>query len=175
VRIHYNTGMSDTVQIRDAVADDIPALQEIYNHYILNTTVTFDIEPVSLENRMRWFSHYAPGSRHQLLVAVKGSTPVGYATSSIFREKAAYATSVESSIYIHPGHTGEGIGHRLYARLLQNLLRTAVHRVYACITLPNPVSVSLHCKLGFVTVGVFREAGYKFSEYRDVQWMELAL
>jgi len=167
--------MSATVTIRHAAADDIPALQEIYNHYILNTTMTFDLEPVSLENRMRWFSHYAPGSRHQLLVAVKGSTPVGYASSSIFREKAAYATSVESSIYIHPDHTGEGTGHRLYTTLMENLQQTDVHRVYACITLPNPVSISLHRKLGFMPVGIFREAGYKFNEYRDVQWMEKAL
>src|SRR5262245_27829826 len=89
--------------IRPATADDLPALTEIYNHYVVNTGVTFDLAVFTPEQRRPWFDAHAGGGRHRLLVAVAADgTPLGYATTSRWRPKAAYDTTVEASIYCHP-------------------------------------------------------------------------
>ncbi|MBN2860697.1 MAG: N-acetyltransferase [Sphaerochaetaceae bacterium] len=167
--------MKDRSIYRYAEERDLPALTEIYNYYILNSTATFDVNPVSIEQRRIWFSHYAPDSRYKLIVAEHEEQIIGYTSTSKFREKEAYAQSVESSIYIHPEHQKKGLGAALYARLFEALKDTDVHRVFACITLPNEASIALHTRFGFQQVGRFSEAGYKFGEYRDVLWMEKAL
>ena len=97
---------------------------------------------------------------------------VGYASSSVFRPKAAYETSVETSVYVDPGWTGRGVGSRLYERLFAALEQEDVHRAYAGITLPNSGSVALHERFGFTLVGVFTHAGRKFGRYWDVAWYE---
>ena len=167
--------MNKHVIIRYARLDDAQDITEIYNHYIEHTTITFDLEPFSLENRIAWIEHHDPKSRHRLLVAEIGGSVVGYACSSKFRDKAAYDTSVETSVYLHPAHTGCGLGTILYQRLFEALEETDIHRVYACITVPNETSVHLHTKFGFTHVGVFTESGFKFGKYLDIQWMEKAL
>jgi len=171
----YDENMKDRSIYRYAEERDLPALTEIYNHYILNSTATFDLNPVSIDQRRIWFSHYAPESRYKLIVAEHEEEIIGYTSTSKFREKEAYAQSVESSIYIHPDHQKKGLGAALYTKLFEALSDTDVHRVFACITLPNKASIALHTRFGFIQVGRFSEAGYKFGEYRDVLWMEKAL
>ncbi|MGZ4241030.1 MAG: N-acetyltransferase family protein, partial [Actinomycetota bacterium] len=83
--------------VRPAVADDIPRLTEIYNHYVESSQATFDVEPVTIEQRREWFSHYSSTGPHRLLVAVD-VVVVGFASSSPFRARAAYATSIETSV-----------------------------------------------------------------------------
>lgn len=156
------------VLVRDAVLDDVPALTEIYNHYIRTTAVTFDLEPWTVEARTEWFHHYAPTGPHRLLVAVDGERVVGYASSSPFAVKAAYATTVETSVYLAPDATGSGIGTALYGRLFADLEGEDLHRAHAGITLPNPGSVALHRRFGFTEVGVYTEVGRKFGTYHDV-------
>lgn len=161
--------------IRHAELSDLPRLTELYNHYVATTPITFDLVPVTLEERRRWFDHYRDAGRHQLFVALAEPTfgePVGYASSSPFRPKAAYETSVETSVYIDPGWTHRGIGRKLYEHLLAALEKEDVHRAYAGITLPNAASVALHERLGFVCVGTFSHAGRKFGRYWDVAWYE---
>lgn len=167
--------MKEICTYRYAAPQDIPALTEIYNHYILHTAATFDLNPVTVENRKEWFSHYLPESRYKLIVADYQGVVIGYASSSKFREKEAYAKSVESSIYMHPEHAKKGIGSSLYGRLFEELSTTDVHRIYACITIPNPQSIALHHRFEFKEVGRFSEAGYKFESYRDILWMEKSL
>ncbi|MEO0869641.1 MAG: N-acetyltransferase family protein, partial [Cyanobacteria bacterium J06642_11] len=99
----------------------------------------------------------------------------GYATSSKFSQKAAYDTSVETSIYLLPDAQGQGLGTRLYETLFESLADADVHRAYAGITLPNPASVALHQKLGFHSAGRYREVGRKFDQYWDVEWFEKSL
>ncbi|MEM7065186.1 MAG: N-acetyltransferase family protein [Cyanobacteria bacterium P01_B01_bin.77] len=155
---------------------DLAPLTDIYNDYILNTTITFDIEPYTLERRREhWWCHYAPQGRHRLLVAEQDQVVVGYATSSRFRTKAAYDTSVETSIYLAPQSQGQGIGTQLYQALFRALANEDVHRAYAGITLPNPGSIVLHQKFGFHSVGHYREVGRKFERYWDVEWFEKSL
>ncbi len=101
---------------------------------------------------------------------------IGYASSTRFKEKAAYARSVETTIYLDPDWTGKGIGARLYAKLLDALeAEPKVHRAYGGVALPNPASIALHEALGFEKVATYHEVGYKFDRYYDVCWFEKAL
>jgi phosphinothricin acetyltransferase len=161
------------VLIRPAARDDLTALNEIYNHYVRATHVTFDVEPWSLARREEWFEHYGPAGRHRVFVAATDAGAVaGYASSSPYRPKPAYDTSVEVSAYLAPEATGHGAGTRLYAALLGALEGEDVHRAYAGIALPNAASVALHERCGFVHVGLFTEQGRKFGRYWDVAWYE---
>lgn len=162
-------------QIRYAEQSDLPALTEIYNHYVLHTAATFDIEPFDVSARQAWFEHYSKTGAHRLLVAVDGGHVVGYASSSRFRPKPAYDTSVEVTIYLHPKATGGGVGTALYERLFSELKDESLHRAYAGIAVPNPASVALHRKFGFTDVGTLTQAGRKFDQWWDVLWMECAI
>lgn len=161
--------------IRPIVQDDLPALLAIYNHYIETTAVTFDLEPKTLEQRQAWLDSFSPSGRHQCFVAVKDSVAVGWACSGKFREKAAYDTTVETSIYVAAKETGQGLGRKLYGALFEALATEDVHRAIGCLTIPNESSVALHVKLGFAHVGDFHEVGRKFGRFWDVTWYEKAL
>jgi len=164
-----------TLAVRAGIVSDVPALTAIYNHYVETSPSTFDVEPVSLDARLEWFRHYAESGPYRLVVAEQDGRPVGYATSSRFREKQAYRSSVETSIYVHPDARGGGIGRRLYDALFAALAGEPVHRAYAGITLPNPASVALHLGVGFREVGTYDEVGYKLGRYWSVQWFEKRL
>jgi phosphinothricin acetyltransferase len=160
------------VAIRRGAGDDLPALTELYNHYVRETAITFDVEPFTLETRRPWFEQFAAQGRHQLFVAERGGRVLGYACAMRFRLKAAYLPSVETSVYLRPEAHGRGLGTRLYAALFGALAGEDVHRAYAGITLPNPASVALHARFGFRACGTFREVGRKFGSWWDVTWME---
>ena len=97
---------------------------------------------------------------------------VGFASSSRFRPKPAYETSVETSVYLAPDSVGRGAGTRLYEGLFKALEGEDVHRAYAGIALPNPASIGLHERFGFKRVAHFTEQGRKFGRYWDVAWYE---
>ncbi|MEO8302116.1 MAG: N-acetyltransferase family protein [Rhizomicrobium sp.] len=159
--------MSD-VAIRRVEQGDLAALLEIYNHYVRETPVTFDIEPRTLEQRQAWLDGFAPTGRYQCFVAVKDGRPVGWASSHCYKERAAYDTTIASSIYLAPDMTGQGLGRRLYAALFDALKSEDIHRVFGGITMPNEASVRLHLAFGFEPVGVYREVGRKFGRFWDV-------
>ena len=163
------------VQVRQATAGDLDAINEIYNHYVVETHFTFDDEPMTAEARREWFSHYGTEGRHRVFVATDGDGVIGYASSSRFRPKSGYLTSVETSIYLAPDAVGIGAGSRLYSALLKSLEREDLHRAYAGIALPNPPSVALHEKFGFKRVAHYSEQGRKFGRYWDVDWFERPL
>jgi phosphinothricin acetyltransferase len=165
----------ENLDIRPAVADDLPALTELYNHYIATTPVTFDLEPWTVDQRRAWFEHYAETGRHRLLVAYEDGVLAGYASTSPLAVKAAYQTSVEVSVYLAAGHEGRGIGTTLYEALFAAIADEDVHRAHAGITLPNPASVALHKRFGFEEVGVYDEVGRKFGRYHDVLRMQRRL
>ena len=158
------------IEIRRVVQDDLPALLAIYNHYIVHTPVTFDIEPRTLEQRQAWLDGFAPSGRHQCFVAEREGRAIGWVCSGRFKEKAAYHTSVETSIYLAPGEVGKGLGRRLYRTLFEALAGEDVHRAFGGITLPNDASVGLHLAMGFSHVGTYREVGRKFGRFWDVAW-----
>ena len=162
--------------IRAATLDDLPALTDIYNHYVVNTTITFDLRPFAPEERRAWFDDHAPTGRHRLIVAVDDDGALlGYATTSRWRPKAAYDTTVEASVYCRSNSTGRGCGTRLYEALFESIAAEDVYRIVAGVSLPNPASIKLHEKFGFRPVGVFPGVGRKFNKYWDVAWFERPL
>ncbi len=166
--------MSDII-IRHAEPRDLPALLDIYNHYIVNTPITFDIEPRTLEQRRQWLDLFARAGRHQCFVAARGEAAIGWACSGRFKDRAAYDTSVETSIYLAPDEHGKGLGRRLYAALFEALKGEDVHRAFGGITQPNEASVGLHRAMGFAPVGTYKEVGRKFGRFWDVAWFERPL
>jgi len=160
------------IRIRPAARPDLERLTEIYNHYVVNTPVTFDIEPYTVERREPWFGQFGTSGRHRLLVAEIDGRVAGYVGSMRWRPKAAYDTTVETTIYCAPEAVGNGIGQRLYAALFDVLRGEDVHRLVAGYTMPNAATAALHARFGFKTVGVFSEVGRKFGKYWDVCWTE---
>ena len=159
--------------MRAGRSDDLPALTEIYNHYVEHTHVTFDLEPFTVDERREWFGHYAETGRHRLLVAETADGVVlGYATSGRFRDKPAYGPSVETTVYCSTAAIGQGAGSALYAALFDALRGEDVHRAYAGVALPNDASLALHRRFGFTEIGTFREVGRKFDKWWDVTWLE---
>lgn len=163
------------LRIREAAIQDLPRLTEIYNHYVRETAITFDIEEYTVETRRSWYDEHAPEGRHQLLVAEQGGEVMGYVATGPFRAKRAYETSVEMSIYVAAEATARGIGTALYRELFPRLARCDVHRALAGITLPNQPSIALHERFGFRQVAHFSENGRKFGRYWDVVWLEKKL
>lgn len=163
------------IAVRQAERDDLPRLLEIYNHYVINTPITFDLEPLTLDQRQTWFDQFADRGPHQLFVAEKQGRVVGYADTHAFRTKAAYNKTVETTVYCDIEMRGRGIGTVLYTRLLEALLGEDVKLAIAGITLPNEASLALHKRFGFEPAGVMHEVGFKFDRYWDVGWFEKKL
>lgn len=159
--------MSDVI-IRRAEMADAPALLDIYNHYVRETAITFDLEPRTLAQRQEWLAGFAPSGRYQCFVAVRDGQVIGWASSGRFKERQAYETSIETSIYLAPAEAGRGLGRRLYTTLFEALRAEDVHRAYGGVTQPNPASNRLHEAMGFVRQGVLPEIGRKFGRYWDV-------
>jgi phosphinothricin acetyltransferase len=172
------------VQVRAGAEADLKALTDIYNHYVRETSITFDTAVFTPEQRRSWLHSHPEDGPHRLLVAqdvrFAGPNPpdgptdgiLGYATSSPFRPKAAYSTSVEVSVYCAPQAAGRGIGTLLYKALFEALAEEDVHRAYAGVALPNDASVRLHTRFGFRHIGTYGEVGRKFGRYWDVAWFE---
>lgn len=158
--------------VRNAVLDDLPALTELYNYYVVHTPITFDVVMQRPEQRRAWFDDHQDAARHRLLVAEEHGGIVGYASSSRWRPKAAYDTTVESSVYVRHDAVGRGIGRLLYAELFDAIANAGVHTVVAGVALPNAASVALHERFGFRRVGVFRAVGRKFDRFWDVAWFQ---
>jgi phosphinothricin acetyltransferase len=156
------------VAIRRVEQRDLPALLEIYNHYVRETPITFDVEPRSLAQRQAWLDGFAATGRYQCFVAVKNGVAIGWASSHRYNERAAYDTTVASSIYLAPDVTGRGLGRQLYAILFDALAVEDIHRVFGGITLPNEASVRLHLAFGFQPAGIYPEVGLKFGRFWDV-------
>jgi phosphinothricin acetyltransferase len=157
--------------IRYAGATDLARITEIYNHYVEKSAATFDLVPFTVEQRMEWFEHYSSSGPHRLLVAESARSEVlGYASSSQFRAKPAYDTTIETTIYCAPEATGRGIGVALYTALFDAVRDEDIHVAVAGITLPNDPSVALHARFGFERIGLMPEVGRKFGRYWDVAW-----
>lgn len=159
--------------IREVEQSDIPAIMEIYNHYVQNSASTFEAELVTLpqleERILRIKSSYP------YFVYLENDQVVGYAYADLFRTRVAYRFSCESSVYIHKDHYRKGIAKALYQRLLTELQKGEYKSVVGVITLPNQPSVRLHEEFGYKNVGTFQSAGRKFGEWHDAGFWQLML
>jgi phosphinothricin acetyltransferase len=137
----------------------------------LETPITFDVEPYSVERRRPWLEGFDRTSAYRCFVAEVDGRASGWACTVRFRPKAAYDSSVETSVYLDPDVTGRGLGTQLYETLFASLADSGLHRALGGITLPNAASIALHERFGFERVGVFPEVGFKFGRYWDVAWL----
>lgn len=156
---------------RDAQIEDVPAILKIYNHAVVNTNATFDLEEQTLEEREKWFRHY--GGQYPLIVAELDDQIVGYASLSSFRTKPAYAKTAEISVYVDSDCHGKGIGKFLITEILLRAKQLRYHTIIAGITAGNEVSVALHERFGFRLAGTLAEVGYKFDKWQDVHFYQL--
>jgi phosphinothricin acetyltransferase len=160
--------------IRSATDRDAEAIARIYNHYVLNTVVTFEEEPVppgEIAARIK----DTESARFPWLVAEQDGQVAGYAYAGRWSGRCSYRFSAESTVYLDPAAVGQGLGKRLYGALLAALRERSMHVVIGGIALPNPASVALHEKLGFVKVAHFRQVGFKFDQWIDVGYWQTQL
>lgn len=160
--------------MRLAVLDDAAAIRDIYNHEVMSTTATFDLVPRSLDDQRQWLA--ARSGAFAALVAVEGTgdaeTVVGFAALSPYKERAAYRTTVEDSVYVRRDRGGRGIGSLLLTRLLDEARSSGFHTVMARIEATGTASRRLHERCGFELVGIEREVGRKFNRWLDVAVMQ---
>jgi len=161
--------------IRSATVEDLLRLTDIYNYYVVNSHVTFDIEPVTPEERREWYEQFDVEGPHRLFVAEEGGIAVGYAGSFRFRTRKAYDRTVETTVYCAPDAVGRGVGSALYGALFDALRGEDLHVAIGVIAVPNPPSIAFHERFGFVLAGVTHEVGRKFDRYWDVAWYEKRL
>jgi L-amino acid N-acyltransferase YncA len=162
------------LNIREATADDATPIVSIYNHFVLNTSISFEEAAVSARDMAQRIADVQAAGLPWLVAEVDGVV-AGYAYATKWRVRHAYRFSVESSVYLAPGSAGKGIGTPLYRALLDRLREGGFHLAIGGIALPNAASVALHEKLGFKKVAHFQEVGFKFERWTDVGYWQLAL
>lgn len=157
------------MHIRKAEPADLPALWEIYNYEVEHGTATLDLTPRTMEERKKWFDAHNRDN-HPLYAAEENGTVLGYVSLSSYREKEAYKSTVELSVYVHPAHRGKGVATAMMAFVLEEARRDpTVHNVVSVITAGNAASVRLHEKFGFKFCGRIPAVGMKFGRYLDIE------
>lgn len=162
------------MKVRAVESTDAASVAQIYNHYIISSDSTFEIELVS-EHEMGSRITAIVSEGFPFLVCEDNDEVAGYAYAHAYRPRAAYRHSVETSVYIRPGSEERGIGTALYAHLLEEIGKLHFHTVVAGISLPNEASVRLHEKFGFQKVAHFKEVGSKFGRWIDVGFWQKML
>lgn len=160
-------------QVRAATVDDVPAIAEIYGYAVRESVATFDVTDPPPSYWHEKVTSRQPGDH--TLVVESHSAVVGYAYSSAFRPRPAYARTRETSVYLRPDAVGQGLGRMTYERLLELLRADGIHTAIAVVAEPNPASVALHESFGFELVGVLHEVGRKFDRWVDTRWYQLRL
>jgi L-amino acid N-acyltransferase YncA len=163
----------EAAMIRLATTADAEGICAIYNHYDENTTVTFEetpVTPAAMAERIVDIQR-----THVWCVACQDDVIAGYAYAGPWRTRAAYRFAVETTVYLDPNRTRQGLGRALYGRLLADLRGLGFHCAMGGVALPNEASVALHERMGFVKVAHFREVGFKFDRWIDVAYWQRAL
>ena len=161
------------MHIRTARREDVPALLDIYNYEVEHGVSTLDLTKRTPEQWQGWYAAHNRDN-HPLIVAEEEGTVAGYASLSPYREKEAYRSTVELSIYIHPDFRRQGVASGLMQAILELARQDqGTHTVVSVITSGNAASARLHEKFGFTFCGTIRQVGMKFGRYRDIDNYEL--
>ena len=164
-----------TYHIRDALLADLPAIRDIYNDAVLNTTAIWNEQTVDLGNRQAWFSA-RQDQGYPVLVIVDGDNSVlGYASFGDWRPFDGFRHTVEHSVYVERDCRGRGIGRRLLETLIERAKSQDYHVLIGGIDADNAVSIELHKKFGFTFCGEIREAGFKFGRWLHLVFYQLIL
>jgi len=167
--------MTSTITIRLATGADAAAIAEIYNREVTETTATFDLVPRTVEAQRDWLA-----ARTGAFAAIVGIDPetrrvAGFASLSPYKERAAYSTTVENSIYVHREFAGRGVGKQLLTHLVGVARESGFHSLIARIEASSEASRALHTACGFELVGIERQVGRKFGRWLDVAVMQRLL
>jgi phosphinothricin acetyltransferase len=166
--------MNGDTLIRDAAAADAAAIAAIYNVHVRDTIVTFELHEVGVDDMAQRMALVHDLGLPWLVLEERGVV-IGYAYGGQWKARAAYARTVESSIYLADAACGRGLGKYLYAELIERLRACGIHVVIGGVSLPNAVSIALHEGLGFEPIGAFREVGWKLGRWIDVGYWQLRL
>lgn len=161
------------LQVRLATAADVAAINDIYNHYVLTSTCTYDDEPESLASRLAWFGQH--DAAHPITVATAHGELRGWGALSPFRSRWGYRFTVEHSVYVHPRWHRHGIGRILLCDLIDRARALGHRSMIGGISADQQPSIALHAALGFTPVGQLREVGYKFGRWLDLVFMQRML
>jgi len=162
------------LRIREAIAQDMPAILNMMNYHIENTTVNYNESKLSLQDQESCFA-----KKHKegmpVIVAESGNRVLGFATYGIFRPFDGYRYSVEHSVYVVPDRQSQGVGKALMRELIAIAKKQGHHTMIAGVTVGNPASIRFHEHLGFEKVGYFKEVGTKFDQWLDLVFLQLML
>jgi phosphinothricin acetyltransferase len=160
-------------RIRLATELDLEAIRAIYNHYVLTSTATFQVEPETSEERAAWFR--AHGSAHPVTVLEEAGAIRAWGSLSRFNVRAAYGRTAESSVYVHRDHHRRGFGRRVVSDQITRAIALGHHTIIAGVSADQDGSLALHRELGFVDVACLRQVGHKFGRFIDVIYLQRML
>lgn len=160
--------------IRPATEADLPAILDILNDAILNTTAVYDYQPHTLGMRQIWY-HEKVAAGFPVFVAEIGGRVVGFSSLGTFRAWAAYQYTAENSVYVASSWRGQGVGKQLLVALIEAAKTMNLHAIVAGIDADNEASCRLHRAFGFEEVAHFKQVGYKFDRWLDLKFLELIL
>ena len=159
-----------TYSLRPATTNDLASINAIYSHSVLHSTATYQTEPSTDAERAAWFAAHGP--QHPVIVAEIEGRVAGWGSLSSFHPRAAFARTVEESVYIHQDFHRRGIGRAILTDLLARAKTLGHHRVIAAISGDQEPSLALHRTFGFVDVGHLTEVGFKFEKWLDLVYLE---
>lgn len=168
-------GKRTSMKIRPAEHSDIPAILDIYNDAVLNTTASYDYEPNTLEQRTAWYAHHLEMGLPVLVAVDDRGEVVGWGSLSKFRDKIGYQYTLEHSVYVRADRRRQGIGCLIVQALIQAARDLGKHSLIGGVDASNEASVRLHESLGFRQVATFKEVGYKFDRWLDLVFMQIML
>jgi phosphinothricin acetyltransferase len=156
-----------------AIPEDGEAVARIYGPFVRDTAISFETEIPDAAEMGRRIGEVSPA--YPWIMAEVDGEVVGYAYGHAFAARAAYGWSVETSIYLDGDSRGRGVGTTLYRALLPILARQGYRQAFAGVSLPNPASVALHERAGFVRAATYTAVGWKFGRWHDVGWWQRPL
>ena len=162
------------MNVRLAQLKDLPAISEIYNDAVLNTTASYDYEPRDTKHRLAWYELHQKQDL-PVFVAENESGVIGWSSLSKYHDRMGYRFTVEDSVYIAEPHRGKGIGKALLAPLIGAARQRDLRAIIGAIDADNRASIRLHARFAFEKVGHFKKVGFKFERWLDVVYMELLL
>lgn len=162
------------MHVRPAQPNDAEPIAAIYNEEVLGSTATFDLVPRTIEEQRSWLRERS-GALAVLVAEADDGEIAGYASLSKFRDRPAYSTTVETSVYVHTDYRRQGIAKLLMTELLETAKSHGFHALIARVADSQHASLVLHEQLGFSLVGVEREIGRKFGRWLDVSVMQVIL
>ena len=166
--------MSNELKIREASEADLPAILDIYNDVIINTTAVYSEKPHTLQMRLDWYRDRV-NNKFPVYVAEINGAVAGFSSFGHFRAWPCYRYTVEVSVYVEKSFRGKGISKPLLETLIDRARETNIHAIIAGISADNEISIKLHKSFGFTEVAHFKEVGYKFNRWLDLKFLELLI